>query len=445
VAHATSARRVALETLRAVRRGEFADRAFEAAAVHLEQRERAFAQELVYGAVRLRGRLEHRLACFSSRPLDRIDPDILDVLRLGAYQLTELDGVPPYAAIAESVELARDAGARNATGFVNAVLQALRRRAGECAFPVFESDPVAHLSTWGSHPRWLVERWIAQFGAAAARRLVEIDNERPHVYLRLLGDVSATKRQLAVAGIRTMPERIDCRACTIDGGDTARALHAAPVIVQDPAAGLVVTYASVPAQSQVLDLAAAPGGKALALTAVANDAAARFVVAADASLRRTQRMRDNVARLARPEPEGLGTLPVALIVADGRRPPFRPSDVVLCDAPCTGTGTLRRHPDGRWRLRPEDVSTLAGLQAELLDAAAGLVAPSGLLVYATCSLEPEENELQVTAFLARHRQFTIEPGHVADRAMLHVDGTLRVLPHAHGYDGAFAARLRRSP
>jgi 16S rRNA (cytosine967-C5)-methyltransferase len=434
---------VALDTLRAVRAGEFADRALVAAAVSLEPRDRAFAYELVYGTLRLRGRLDHRLACFASRSLDRLDPDILDVLRLGAYQLTEMSGVPPYAAVSESVELARSTTASGATRFVNGVLQSLRRAEGQCTFPAFESDAGGHLSTWGSHPHWLVERWIAQFGAAATRRLVEIDNQRPTLYVRLLGDAAATRQRLADVGIGGEPERMDGRAIALEAADTARALQAAPVIVQDPAAGFVATFAGVPDRSRVLDLTAAPGGKALAIAA-GTDGGVRFVVAADASMRRMTRLRENVRRLSRAVPEGLGALPLALVVADARLSPFCRGDVVLIDAPCTGTGTLRRHPDGRWRLRPKDLTALASLQAELLDAAAVLVAPGGLLVYATCSLEPEENEVQVTAFLMRHPQFSMEPGPVADPTLLHEDGTLRVLPHAHGYDGAFAARLRRS-
>jgi 16S rRNA (cytosine967-C5)-methyltransferase len=153
-------------------------------------------------------------------------------------------------------------------------------------------------------------------------------------------------------------------------------------------------------------------------------------------------VQQNVRRLHRPAPRGVA-LPLGLVVADGRTPPFRASDVVLLDAPCTGTGTLRRHPDGRWRLTPRDLTALTALQAQLLDAAAPLVAPGGLLVYATCSLETEENETQVEAFLNRHPHFSIERGPVEDPSMLREDGMLRVLPQRHGHDGAFAARLRR--
>jgi 16S rRNA (cytosine967-C5)-methyltransferase len=437
----TPARVAALETLRSVRVGTLAGRAFEAAAASLDSRDRAWAQELVFGTLRLRGRLDHRLAALSSRPLDNLDPEILDILRLGAYQLTEMGGVPAYAATSQSVDLAKRAGRRSAAGFVNGVLQSLRRAGGASTFPDFAADAPAHLSTWGSHPAWLVQRWIARYGSEAARRLVEANNARPQLYLRALGDEAQATALLEAAGVTV--ERVahaPCALRVVDGSVPA-ALAAAPVIVQDPAAGLVATYAAAPPGSRIVDVAAAPGGKALALAAAA--AAPRLVVAADVSRSRLARLQENVARLAQAPPAGLGRSAAALVVADGRTPPFRPVDVVLLDAPCTGTGTLRRHPDGRWRIGPGDLADLAVLQRTLLDAAARLVAGNGLLVYSTCSLEPEENEEQVESFLERHREFEIEPGPDTGGGVRRADGTLMVLPHEHGWDGAFAARLRR--
>ncbi|MEX1181886.1 MAG: 16S rRNA (cytosine(967)-C(5))-methyltransferase RsmB [Gemmatimonadota bacterium] len=446
----TESRAAALAVLRDTRRGILADIAFDNAARDLDQRGRAWTQELVYGTLRLRGRLDHVLAALSARPLGRIDDDILDVLRLGAYQLLEMDSVPAYAAVSQSVELARRT-ARSAAGFVNGVLQSLRRAPAAVTFPSFEADPVAHLSTWGSHPRWLVERWLTRYGAEAARRLVTSNNERPQLYLRALGQPRAVQALLLSQGIEVEPVSFAPGALRVLNGSAAAALAAAPVIVQDPAAGLVVTYAGTTTGS-VIDLASAPGGKALSLAAGVGAVEGRdgrpFVVAADRSRRRLARVTDSAARLQRSAPEGLGQLGIAAVAADARTPPFRAADMVLLDAPCTGTGTLRRHPDGRWRLAPEDIASLAALQSELLDSAAGLVRPGGVLVYATCSIEPEENELQVAAFLERHGEFDMDqqaqvPGGQLEPGLLDTDGTLRVLPHEHGVDGAFAARLRR--
>jgi 16S rRNA (cytosine967-C5)-methyltransferase len=437
VAAPTAGRIAALETLRAVRDGALVDRALDAAARRLDPRDRAWTHELVYGTFRLRGRLDHHLAHHSNRPLAALDADTLDILRLGAYQLLEMDGVPDYAAVSASVELARRF-ARRGAGFVNAVLQSLRRAPDASTFPTLERDPVAHLSTWGSHPRWLVERWIARYGVDATRRLTDANNSRPQLYLRALGhDVSGVAASLAAQGIETEPFELLPRALQVTRGTAAGALNAAPVIVQDPAAGLVVSFIDdVPAR--VVDLAAAPGGKAIGLACDAPDGE-RLVVAADLSSQRLVRLRENLTRL------GLLAQGIAPVVADGRAPPFRSAGLVLIDAPCTGTGTFRRHPDGRWRVQPEDITALASLQAQLLDAAAPLVEPCGLLVYATCSLEREENEAQMEAFLERNTGFGLERGSAATAPVTDARGMLRVLPHEHGVDGAFAARLRRRP
>lgn len=431
---ATPSRVAALDVLRRLRSGELLDRALDAGASRLEPRDRAWTQELVYGTVRLRGRLDHLLSSFVRSGIDSLEPDVLDVLRLGAYQLLEMDGVPPYAAVSQSVELVRAAGAQRAAGLVNGVLQSLRRRGAEAAFPDPEADPAGHLSTWGAHPRWLVDRWIRRWGVAETRLLVARNNERPELYLRPVGlTVEEAEQRLTASGVAA--ERVDAFPESLrvpPPGTAADALAAAPGIIQDPAASSVVRYAAVPEGAAVLDLCAAPGGKAIALSDRAS-----LVVAADRSARRMRRVAENVERL------GLGAA-VASVVADVRDAPFRPADVVLLDAPCTGTGTLRRHPDGRWRVTEVDLAALVELQRELLDAAASLVRRGGLLIYSTCSIEAEENEERVESFLASHPEFTPEAAEGAvDPALTEEGRWLRVLPQRHGVDGAFAARLRR--
>ena len=424
-----------------MRAGAFADRALDQAAAQLDARDRAWTQELVYGTLRLRARLDHRLATFSTRALAQLDSDILDILRLGAYQLTEMHGVAAYAAVSQAVELAKRGPSRGAAGFVNGVLQSLRRAPAESTFPPFDTDPAAHLSTWGSHPRWLVERWIERFGAERARRLTELNNERPQIYVRALDDADTVESRLLEAGVAVEAVADVRRALRLVAGSAAVALDAAPVIVQDPAAGLVAQAAAEPA-SHAIDVAAAPGGKAIAISLDA--APPTFVAAADISATRLQRLQQNVRRLSRSAPHGAGAVPVYPVVADGRAPPFRmyAAPLVLLDAPCTGTGTLRRHPDGRWRLRASDLTQLTRLQRELLDHAAELVAADGLLVYSTCSLEAEENEQQVSAFLQRQPEFELEPITTVHGRFL-ANHMLLVTPHDHAFDGAFAARLRR--
>jgi len=438
---ATAARRAAHAALQAVARGALADRAFAAAlAEHqVPTRDRRWTQELVYGTLRLRGRLDALLERVVRGGLERVDAPILEVLRLGAYQLLEMRSVPPHAAVSQAVELAREVGGEGAARFTNGVLRALVRGGAETDFP---REPVARLSSWGSHPRWLVERWVERWGADVAERLVEANNTRPELYLRPVGmSAAAAVAALEAAGIAAQPVAFAPDAVRLTGSATpAEALAVVPALVQDPAAGLVVRYAAPPAGALVVDLCAAPGGKAVGLAdALATVGGGGAVVAGDSSAERMVRLRENLVRLG-------GALRVLPVVADGRRPPLRTADVVLVDAPCTGTGTFRRHPDGRWRLRPGDLETLGRLQGGLLEAAAALVRPGGLLVYATCSLEPEENEARVAALLARRPELTLEPA-PAEMAPGLVDdaGFLRVEPWRQGVDGAFAARLRRRP
>jgi 16S rRNA (cytosine967-C5)-methyltransferase len=418
--------------LRAVRGGELVDRAFQRRIEQVPARDRGWTQELVYGTLRLRGRIDHLLQPHVRRGLGSLDPDVLDILRLGVYQLLEMRSVPVYAAVSQAVELSRTAGAGRASGLVNGVLQSLVRSGAERArFPAPEQDPVAHLTTWGSHPRWLVERWLAAFGVEVATRVVELNNERPELYIRPIGlTVAEARAQLAALGVQTEPVPLAPDALRISGDATVTAALAVPAVVQDPAAGLVVRYADVPAGATVLDVCAAPGGKALALAGPA-----AYVAAADLSHGRLQRVIENTERIG---------VRIGCVVADARQPPFGAADVVLVDVPCTGTGTLRRHPDGRWRLGPDDLEALVLLQREILEAVAPLVRPGGFLVYSTCSLEREENEDQVEWFHGRFPQFVMAPTAAVAPELLDARGRLRILPPTLGADGAFAARMRRS-
>lgn len=430
----TRARRVALEVMRQLRRGELLDRAVDRAARSLEPRDRAWTRELLYGTQRLRGRLDHLLEARVRSGLESLESDVLDVLRLGAYQLLEMGSVPAYAAISESVDLVRIAGSPRAAGLVNGVLRKVDRERDRVTFPDAGADPVGHLATRGSHPAWLVQRWITRWGYAETERLIEANNRRPELYLRPLVAPRDASAALRDAGVEAEPVPFAPRSLRVVGeSDVEAVLAAVAATVQDPAGALVTDFVAVPPGAMVLDLCAAPGGKTVGMAENAE-----FVVAADLSWRRIGRVRQNVQRIGLSAKTGL-------VVADGRRSPFRPVDVVLLDAPCTGTGTLRRHPDGRWRVNEEMLSSLVQLQRELLEAAAGLVPPGGVLVYATCSLEAEENAEQVARFLSGHPEF--RPAAVdgaVDASLVTAEGFLEVLPQRQGVDGSFAARLRRS-
>ena len=415
-------------------RGRRLDRAFaEAAADALDARERAFAHELAYGVTRLRGRLDHLISLRLHGQVADLDPRVLETLRLGAYQLLYMRGVPAYAAVSETVDQVRAQVGPGPTSLVNAVLRQVDRAGdGLEHFPDFDADPLAFLSSWGSHPRWLLERWLARWKPDDVRRLVEADNRRPGTYLLPLeSDAPAAAATLSAAGLAAEPVGEGTGSLRLGEGVTpAAALAALPrAVVQDPATSLVSRYADVPRGTKVADLCAAPGGKVLA---VADRPV--YTLAADRSESRLLMVKENARRVGRP---------LGLVVADARHPPLRGVDVVLLDAPCSGTGTLARRPDARWRLQPESIRGLVEVQRDMLTASAEVVGEGGLLVYSTCSLETEENEEQVDAFLSSHPEFRIEATDAVPARYLDSSRQLSVTPQSAGFDGAFAARLRK--
>jgi len=269
-----------------------------------------------------------------------------------------------------------------------------------------------------------------------AEQLLLSNNREATVYARPWDTSTARLAEsLEEAGVHTAPAPFLEDGLALGGMAALTQLGAfrqGQFFVQDPAATLVTRYASIPAGSMVADLCAAPGGKTLEIS---RDA--RWVLAADKSEGRLRRLAANLERLH------VGN--VQLLCADARRPVVMGVDAVLLDVPCTGTGTFRRHPDARWRLRASDLAVLGTLQRELMAAAAQVVRPGGLLIYSTCSLEPEENDVQVQRFLSANPEWQLEPpseGVVPPETL--DDGVLRMLPQRHDVDGAFAARLRRS-
>jgi 16S rRNA (cytosine967-C5)-methyltransferase len=417
-----------------VERGRRLDRAFGAAVSELVERDRAFVHELTYGVTRLRGRLDHLIGRHVARGLTSVAPAVLEVMRLGAYQALYMDAVPAFAAVSEAVDQVREVAGRRPAGMVNAVLRQVAERGdGPDAFPDAARDPLGFLEAWGSHPRWLLERWLARWPFDDVKKLVEIDNRRPPTFMVALDLAPAEAlERLADAGVAA--DLVAEEPTTVRLADTARpaaALAAVPgSIIQDPAAGLVARYADVPPGTEVADLCAAPGGKALAVSGRAG-----HLLAADLSEPRIRMVRENSRRTGRA---------VSCVVADALHPPLRHADVVLLDVPCSGTGTLSRHPDARWRLDPEGIRRFAALQYRMLESASGLVRSDGLLVYSTCTLEPEENEDQVDRFLGKHAGFRIESTGAVPEDVLDAEGRLSVTPWSAGFDGAFAARMRRT-
>lgn len=400
----------------------------------------------------------------------------------GLYELTDLD-TPPHA-LAAHVDLARAAANEGAASLVNAVLRKAADLHAKGALPdaVAEADAVAAASTKSpssaararvralavstSHPDWMVKRWLDRFGPDETAALLAWNNARPGHCLRVVGGPGASAADLAAtlaeAGATVEPGRfLPADFVRVTAGLGAALAPGGPVAtgtaqVQDEAAGLVVAAALDPRPGEsVLDVAAAPGGKAL--YAAARMGGVGRLVARDVAASRlrpleTAAVAQGFYGAGRGEADRWDFLSIES--GDGRAGPAGPDtplfDRVLLDAPCSGTGVLAKRADLRWQRSPADLAELAALQDALLDGAAAWVRPGGLLVYSTCSLEPEENAARVEAFLGRTAGagFTVEPVPVVAAGLpadlLSADGRfLEVLPHRHGADGAFAARLRR--
>jgi len=406
-------------------------------------REAGLLTELVLGVLRRREALDHVLRGIASRPLERVDSEVRTLLRLGAYGLLWLDRVPAFAAVDTTVQLARETGHASAAGFVNAVLRKVAD-AGRSVLPAPpQAGDVDALAVVSSLPRWWLERRIERIGWQETVLLAESCNERVATVLRARAgrlQAPALRDRLAAEGIDTEPCKYVAEALRVVAGAPQRteAFRDGHFWILDEASQIAGMLAAASAQRRVADLCAAPGGKALVIAdALPADG---LVAAIDRHEGRTSRLARNLQRL--------GETRVLPLVADsaGANPLARTFDTVLLDAPCSGTGTLRRHPEIRYRLRPDDLTSLAARQGRLLDAAAELLVPEGTLVYSVCSLEPEEGEDAVRAFLDRRGDFVVADPRpllpAAAHGLIRGDGTIRTWPQHDGLDGFFAAVLK---
>src|SRR3954470_16561598 len=425
-----ASRRAALTILEEVREGKAFEIALDQAVGELPEPDRRLTHELAAGVLRQRSSLDAQLAPLVARGWSKVAPELQDILRLGAYQLLELERVPAHAAVDTSVSLAKSTGGERAAGFVNAVLRRLTRSEARV---IPRPNDAASLAGEHSNPPWLVSRWLDQFGWNATESLLRWNNTRPRLVIQpARRDLESLRQRLQAEGVPGEPTAYGAGLTVGSSRPTELPGYSeGEFVVQNPAQALLARFADMPAHASVYDVCAAPGGKAIAL-----GRRCRMVVAGDVNKGRARRLQQNLLRA--------GTGREQVIVADGRQPPVRPTDAVLLDVPCLGTGTLARHPDARWRVTPEALQSLVRLQAELLSQAADIVLPGGLLVYSTCSLEPEENRAQVEAFLEAHPEFHREATTSVSAELLSSEGDLMVLPHQHAIDGSCAARFRRS-
>ena len=422
------ARKAALEILlRVEQTGAYASELLHASTYsRLSPADHGLTTELVMGTLRWRGVLDDELSKHLRQPLAKLDLEVLACLRLGAYQILFLTRIPPRAAIFESVELVKRARKRSAAGLVNAALRKLQ--------PGKTPDESA------SNPDWLVQRWIHAYGPERAQLISSSNQARPPVAIRNLRETIEEERST----IRFQPGNLLSSASLVQSGDITRtqAFLQHRLLVQDEGSQLVALLLGE--GNTILDCCAAPGGKTRILADMNPDAT---IVATELYPRRA-------ALLKKLQPG----FSAKIIAADARTMPFQIQfDRILVDAPCSGTGTLARNPEIKWRLKEEDLSRLQGYQVEILSAAMKQITPQGQIVYSTCSLEAEENQQVVEKALEGHGNFRIvnargrllelqESGELAWKDIDSLlDGPyLRTIPGVHPCDGFFAAIIERS-
>ena len=448
------ARAAAFEILLRVEREESyaAELLHSAHLAKLSSRDHGLATELVMGVLRWQSLLDQRLAAASSQKIERLDGEVLAALRLGVYQLQFLSRVPARAAIFESVELVKAARKRSAASFVNAVLRKIAKDGAEDIFAKIGKSPDSiTLAENAAHPPWLVARWTERYGLEAARQICVHDQTVPATAIYIHDNRSNDSRspdnqseaELAAAGVQLAPGRLLSAARRVLAGDVTgtRAYREGRISIQDEASQLVGLLAS--GGESILDCCAAPGSKT-ALLAGRNPRAKVFAT----------ELHPHRARLL----QSLRRSPnVHVIAADARHLPFTLAfDRILADVPCSGTGTLARNPEIKWRLKPEDLRDLQSRQVAILKSALAQLAIRGRLVYSTCSMEREENEAVVEAALDATAEFKVvdckgeleqlqQSGEMSwkDIASLLAGPYLRTIPGVHPCDGFFAALIER--
>lgn len=445
-----SAREIALKVLQAVEgEGSYASLALNKIIEKYRpgKLDRAFATELAYGTLRFLNTIDWVLGQFVKQPLNAQTVPIRNILRLSVYQLMYLDRVPVSAACNEGAEMARKHGHPGSVKFVNGVLRGIARQISEIKFPELAADPVGHISIKYSHPAWMVERWIKEFGpeetilictsnnvpASNTVRVNTLKITRDGLIERLKGE------GLSVKETASAPEGIKIEGFLSIG--SMAAFREGLFQVQDESSMLAGRALAPGPGSTVIDSCSAPGGKTTHLAELMKNQGE--ILAFDIHPHKLALIKDNCARL--------GINIIREYAGDAAKMPeklYNSADYVLVDAPCSGLGVLGRRPDARWRKEPEQIPELVKLQAEILDSSSRCVKENGVMVYSTCTITREENLGQVEDFLAGHPEFILEDLTPLLPQSLDAKGTmpggyLQILPHRHGMDGFFIARMRK--
>lgn len=421
------------------------DDAFETFSIN--ERERRLANALVYGVVRWQQQLDWVLKQVVN-PRFELNDRHRAILRLGAFQILHLDGIPVHAAIFETVQLTK--GNRKTVGFVNAVLRSIQRKASDLTFPSIKTHPIDHISISLSYPKWLVKRWMDERGLDWTLAFCKASNQIATHTLRVNTLRTAREkliRSLQDSGISTKLSKFAPEGILLDNSSNSTNRKTLKSIVtsndvyfQDESAMLIPHLLKPESMELVVDLCSAPGGKTTHIASLMRDTGK--VIASDISDKKLEMLLKNCKRL------GVQNIETQKVDAAKEDLSFIfAADAVLIDAPCSGFGTLRRHPNILWHKTSNQLAGLRGLQYSLLKNAAPYIKPEGVLIYSTCTIEPTENEDIIKRFLIDFPNFTVENANQflpdIPKSMITSQGYLQTFPHEHGIDGSFAARLRR--
>lgn len=407
----------------------------------MDSRDRRFVTELVYGTVQACGTIDWIIRKYVNRPLSKLDAMVLDILRMGVYQLKYMDKVTEPAACNESVELAKKYSNPGSAKFVNGVLRTMIREPEKAAFPSGKGHATTALALKEMHPEWLVRRWIKEFGYDEAEWLCQFDNRQPHLCIRT-NTLRTSRSELLLTllsyGVEAHGSDIVPEGVIIDdhdGLDNLVPLQEGYAQVQDESSMLVAHVLDPQPDEFILDVCSAPGGKTTHIAAMMRDVGR--IVAMDIYDHKLQRVRENAQRL------GITCIEaVKMDARDAWKEYAGMADRVLVDAPCSGLGVLRRKTDSRWRKTPEMLKELPKLQLEILRSAAASVKPGGILVYSTCTIVREENQDVVNSFLASTDNFELL--NAGERLPVPRDEVMvQLYPQRDGTDGFFIACMRR--
>ncbi len=429
---------------------------------YLTSLDRAFLTELTYGVIRWRGKLDWVIRHFSKIPFETIEPRTLNILRLGLYQILFLSRTPSSAAVNESVELAKRTRGKGGAGFVNAVLRSSIRQKDEIRYPVFGQDPALHISVVQSHPLWLVQRWVKEWGVEETLRICEFNNQISPLTLRtntLKINRPNLIEELRKKELTPLPSAFSGEGILLqDPPPTSELpfLKEGLYIIQDEASQLVTSIVDPKPEERILDACAAPGGKTTHMAQTMENRGE--IYALDLSKGKLDWIEEICQRLGIKIVKTIkGSAAASLPVSEGLV-----FDRVLADAPCSGFGTLRKNPDLKWRRGEKDIQRLSGLQFSILDNLSAYVKEGGVLVYSTCTVFHEENEDVVERFLNKHPEFELDP---MDRAAMDIPACrqagiagdkseefrpyiqsryFKTFPPKDGMDGFFAARLKKT-